>query len=1167
MGRCVKTRSEDLPGQVPMIMPMEAQARLSGADDIRERVAGIEHGVFMTERDTALLDGTAAPIDDKALVRLLTIEGMAEDRSIADLVPDGTGDLVAPPFDLHEATWTVDLGQGALLSLSPGAASIFGRPIIDLRTNPGHMIESVHQDDQATLVEMLNIQDYDDACVRDLRIINSAGNHRRLRVEIHLTRHDNGEAKYLHGLMTDVTAEYQRDRNMQRMMRRVQLQKRGFERIAQDPQLKSGTLEQGAQILSEVGCEALDVSRASVWIADHSGKRFQCVDMFEVSECQHLSGLEFSSDQCHSFLSELENTSVLSLDDVQSDDRFENFRALYFDPFHVTASLCVAMIRDGHVNGFVCLEQTSGPRDWLDVEKVFAGRIAEQITHLLERQIRQNTESGLLRFKTLIEQSAHGFSLTEDGVFTYVNEALAHMCGYQRDDLLGQRALSLIVDSELPQCDEIRQELMSDTPQSSRTIKHVRRDGTEFPAVVNLMKQIDLPTKNSYVAASTIDISESVEAKEILQEERRRLEAVLNNLPGMVFRIRNTPDWPVEFISQGSIALTGWTPEELIEGKITSHSSCVFPDDKDRVWQAMQVAVASREKYEVEYRIIHADGTIKWVWEQGGGVYDGEQCLALEGYLMDITDRVHATQSLLENETRYRELVDNMQTGVVVFEVRDEGQNFYIQEVNKAVLEIEGMDAGDLVGHNAADCPCVGGESDLVAVLRRVYATGTPEHLPHQLHENGQLISSRNQYVYRLPTGEVILVFEDLTEEHQAKSSLELKQMSIDLAKDAMIWVTPDGSLLDANERACELYATNRSELLSRTIFDLTVSYTSSTWDERWEQLRSIKSVTHESCHQRFDGSLFPVEVSARFLEVGGQEYHCTMIRDLTDIKNHEAKIRHLNENLEERVIERTSELKESQSQLLEAEKMAALGRLVAEVTHEVNTPLGLGVTAVSHLRDVTKKVAKIYRAGEMKRSEFEETLTLFEETTGIVMNNLERATQLIQGFKGVAVDQSGEARRDFELRGYLNETLLSLKPRLKRSHIDVMVECPDGIMIDSYPGALSQVVTNLVINALIHAFTPKQNGRINIVATSDGDVVSLMVQDNGCGMSPESKERIYEPFFTTKRGEGGSGLGMHVVYTVVTQTLAGRINCESSPGLGTTFKIDFPRNRGHNDE
>jgi signal transduction histidine kinase len=129
------------------------------------------------------------------------------------------------------------------------------------------------------------------------------------------------------------------------------------------------------------------------------------------------------------------------------------------------------------------------------------------------------------------------------------------------------------------------------------------------------------------------------------------------------------------------------------------------------------------------------------------------------------------------------------------------------------------------------------------------------------------------------------------------------------------------------------------------------------------------------------------------------------------------------------------------------------------------------------------------------------------------------------------------------------------------------MVECPDGIMIDSYPGALSQVVTNLVINALIHAFTPKQNGRINIVATSDGDVVSLMVQDNGCGMSPESKERIYEPFFTTKRGEGGSGLGMHVVYTVVTQTLAGRINCESSPGLGTTFKIDFPRNRGHNDE
>ncbi len=1121
----------------------------------------------MAERDTALLDGTAPPTDNKSPLRLLTVEGMAEDRLTADLVPDGTGAFVAPSFMLHEATWTVDLGTGVLLSLSPGAASLFGHPLTDLRANPDLMIQSVHQDDQATLIEMLNVRDYGDACVRDLRIVNAAGDHLWLRAEIHVTRHDNGDVRYLHGLLTDITADFQRDRAMQKMMHRVQLQKRGFERLVQDPLLKSGTLEQGARILTEVGCEALDVSRASVWIAEDSGKRFHCVDMFDMSECEHLSGLEFLTSQCLSFLSELENTFVLSLDDVQADKRFDNFRALYFDPFHITACLCVAMIRDGNINGFVCLEQTSGPREWLDIEKVFVGRIAEQITYLLERRTRQKTESGLLRFKSLIEQSAHGYSISEGGVFTYVNEALARMCGYQRDDLIGRQSLSLMVDSDLPQCGEIKQELMSGTPQASRIIKHVRRDGTEFPAVVNLLKQFDLSTKSSYVAVSTIDISESVEAEEILQEERRRIEAVLNNLPGMVFRIRNTKDWPVEFISQGSIALTGWTPEELIEGKIISHSSCVYADDKDRVWQAMQVAVATHEKYEVEYRITHADGTVKWVWEQGGGVYDGDQCLALEGYLMDITDRVHATRSLRENETRYRELVDNMQTGVVVFEVRDEGRSFYIQEVNKAGLEIEGLIPTDLVGCNAADCLSLNGEEDLVPVLRRVSTTGTPEHLPYKLYKHGKLVSSRNQHIYRLPTSEIVLVFEDLTEEHQAKSSLELKQMSIDLANDAMIWTTPDGSLLDANERACELYGTDRSELLSRTIFDLTVSYTSSTWAERWDHLRMIKSMTHESCHQRFDGSLFPVEVSTRFLEVGGQEYHCTMIRDLTEVKLHEAKIRHLNENLEERVIERTSELKESQSQLLEAEKMAALGRLVAEVTHEVNTPLGLGVTAVSHLRDVTNKVAKMYRDGEMKRSDFEETINLFEETTGIVLNNLERASQLIQGFKGVAVDQSGEARRVFELGEYLNETLLSLRPRLKRSRIDVLVECPDGIMIDSYPGALSQIITNLVINSLIHAFTPEQNGRISIVATTNDDVVSLTVQDNGCGMSSDTKEKIYEPFFTTKRGEGGSGLGMHVVYTAVTQTLAGRINCESTPGLGTTFKIDFPRNRGHNDE
>lgn len=397
--------------------------------------------------------------------------------------------------------------------------------------------------------------------------------------------------------------------------------------------------------------------------------------------------------------------------------------------------------------------------------------------------------------------------------------------------------------------------------------------------------------------------------------------------------------------------------------------------------------------------------------------------------------------------------------------------------------------------------------------------------------------------------------------------SLRLKQLSVDKAYDALIWTVPSGRIIDCNESACRLYAADRERLLEATVFDLNPRFTQRIWRERWETLRTDLTVQQETVHRRFDGEEFPVQVSTNHLEFDGCEYHCTIIRDLTEQKHHEAEIRRMNEELEARVAERTRDLGESRSRLLESEKMAALGRLVAGVTHEINTPVGIGVTAASHLQDKVRQIRAAYEGGAMTRREFEDFLRDADETAGMVLSNLNKASRLIRGFKGVAVDQSDDARREFDLAGYLDEILISLRPRLKRAPVKVVLECPDGVVVDSYPGALSQIVSNLVMNSLNHAFPEGRRGRITIGVEAAGDEVRLTYADDGAGMAPDVLDKIYEPFFTTRRGKGGSGLGMHVVYTAVTGTLDGRIACESAPGAGTVFRITFPRTRRRDDD
>jgi signal transduction histidine kinase len=253
--------------------------------------------------------------------------------------------------------------------------------------------------------------------------------------------------------------------------------------------------------------------------------------------------------------------------------------------------------------------------------------------------------------------------------------------------------------------------------------------------------------------------------------------------------------------------------------------------------------------------------------------------------------------------------------------------------------------------------------------------------------------------------------------------------------------------------------------------------------------------------------------------------------------------------------------VKSVQVELVKSEKMAALGALVAGISHELNTPLGNGLMAVSTLHgDVTRFRREL--AGGLRKSTLNEFVTSAETATDIALRNLERAAALIDSFKQVAADRTSSQRRRFQLDKVVAETLMSLHPLLKQAPCEVVSGIPAAIVLDSFPGPLGQVLSNMIENAVRHAFRDGRDGaRITLRArlVDGGTLVAISVADNGIGMAPAIQERVFEPFFTTRLGQGGSGLGMHISHNIVYQILGGRLTLASVEGEGSVFEITVP--------
>ena len=326
---------------------------------------------------------------------------------------------------------------------------------------------------------------------------------------------------------------------------------------------------------------------------------------------------------------------------------------------------------------------------------------------------------------------------------------------------------------------------------------------------------------------------------------------------------------------------------------------------------------------------------------------------------------------------------------------------------------------------------------------------------------------------------------------------------------------------------------------------------------------------------RRASGEIRQVSVSTRVFIEHERTLLVSSYLDVTEQRQAKYEIETLNAHLEARVQERTADLNaanaelsstltslhRAKDQLVQTEKLAALGSIVAGVAHELNTPIGNGLTTASSLEHRVAEFSKLLAQG-LRRSDLQQFVDDTKLAAEILARNLDRAAGLVTSFKQVAVDQTSAHRRPFNLSTVVAETLVTLNPALRKSGCTVTVGIPEEIALNSYPGPLGQVLSNLINNAMVHAFAPGQRGTIAVTAKTLGsESIELRVKDSGHGIAPADVNRVFEPFFTTRLGQGGSGLGLHIVHNIVTGALGGTIKVVSIDGQGAEFVLALPLN------
>ncbi|MBL8422516.1 MAG: PAS domain S-box protein [Candidatus Accumulibacter phosphatis] len=614
----------------------------------------------------------------------------------------------------------------------------------------------------------------------------------------------------------------------------------------------------------------------------------------------------------------------------------------------------------------------------------------------------------------------------------------------------------------------------------------------------------------------------------------------------------------------------GYSVREALDLSVEDVRSGVPPFTLEKAAEFIKKAVVGEPQL-FEWHCKHKDGHFFWseVSLRRATIAGKECILAIE---RDITTRKQAEHALQESEATFRKLFESSSDGILLID--DTG---VFVECNQAALDLLKMTREQFLrlspsqispefqpdGRHSADAA-----PEMVALA---YSKGL-----HRFEwtcvnaEGGEFIIE----VSLLPItiqGKTMLhnSWRDITERKRAEKALERHRMGlrqiIDLMPE-MLWLKDvDGRFLMVNQANARNYGMSVEALTGRLHSEV-----HSDKEEISRMLLDDRRVIDTGApvfipEESFLGTdgltryLQTTKIPFDFAETGERAI-LGMAVDITERKRAEEELQRHRGRLEELVTERTAELRQAMVQLVQSEKLAALGSLVAGVAHELNTPLGNARVVASSLGTEVRNFAATVDAGALRRSQVATFLERSREGVDLLERNTARAADLISHFKQVAVDQTSTRRRRFNLRQTVEEVLITLRPQFKRTAHRIEREIPPDLELDSYPGPLEQVIANLIGNSLIHGFAGKEAGCIRIEAAPlDAGRIRLRYGDDGAGIPETIRNRIFEPFFTTKLGGGGSGLGLYIVYNLVTGVLGGTVQVQNPPGLGVAFDLILP--------
>ncbi len=405
----------------------------------------------------------------------------------------------------------------------------------------------------------------------------------------------------------------------------------------------------------------------------------------------------------------------------------------------------------------------------------------------------------------------------------------------------------------------------------------------------------------------------------------------------------------------------------------------------------------------------------------------------------------------------------------------------------------------------------------------------------------------------------------DITDQKRAEDAIaegrRLLQQVIDTVPAVINVKDRDLRYVLMNRYMAGIFSIEPSEAIGHTTTDLMSRYGAAKTDENDQRVLKTKKGLgfYEEEYLDSAGNLRHWLVNKMpLLDADGAiEHIVTVALDIGERKRGEQEMRKARDAAETAL----RNLRETQASLIEAEKLAALGRLVAGVAHEVNNPVGISLTVASALERKAANFAAEVMGGNLRRSSLNDFLQMSRDAASQLVANLNRAAELIQSFKQVAADRNYSDQRTFDLADLTEQVVLSLRPGLRKQNLTLNVECQPNLIMNSYPGPYGQVLTNLFLNSVAHAFPDGRPGVIEIQARESGkDNVEIIFSDNGVGMSLDVRRRAFDPFFTTRRDQGGTGLGLHIVYSIVTNRLGGRLDLDSQPGGGTRIQMILPR-------